>query len=70
MTVTSPTMASTATRIWVTARTRIGSRIRGARMLNSRAPMAIPVRNVPRMTVKTYVVLPVPDASSRVQVTW
>ena len=66
----SPTIASTATRIWVTARTRIGSFIRGARTLNSRAPMAIPVRNVPRMTVKTYVVLPVPDASSRVQVTW
>ena len=27
-------------------------------------------RNVARITVKTYVVLPVPDASSRVHVTW
>ena len=32
--------------------------------------MASPVRNVARMTVNTYVVLPVPEASSRVHVTW
>ena len=38
--------------------------------LNSIAPIAMPTRKIARITVKTYVVLPVPDASSRVQVTW
>ena len=34
------------------------------------APIAMPVRKIARITVNTYVVLPVPDASRRVQVTW
>ena len=48
-------------------RRRIGSRIRG-RMRTRRcsAPIARPDRNSTRMTVNTYVVLPVPEASSRV----
>ncbi len=34
------------------------------------APSAIPIRKQVRIVVKTYVVLPVPDASNRVHVTW
>jgi hypothetical protein len=34
------------------------------------APTAIPMRNTARIEVKTYVVLPEPDASSRVQRSW
>ena len=57
--------------IWVTARTRTGS--------PSRAPQDVEDRRrrwrsrrgtTARITVNTYVVLPVPEASSRVQVTW
>ena len=44
--------------------------IRERTTLKTRAPIASPVRNSARITVKTYVVLPVPDASIRVQRTW
>ena len=39
---TSPSIASTAATIWVTASSRIGSPSRGRRTLNSTAPMAMP----------------------------
>ena len=48
----------------------MGSRSRGRMRLKISAPIAIPVRKTARITVNTYVVLPVPDASSRVHVTW
>ncbi len=38
--------------------------------VKSTAPRAMPIRKIARMIVNTYVVLPVPDASSRVQSTW
>ncbi len=69
-TPTRPISASAATRIWVTASSRSGSRRRGRMTLNTIAPIAMPARKIARITVNTYVVLPVPDARRRVQVTW
>ena len=69
-TPTSPTITSTATTIWATARNRTGSPMRERTRLNTSAPRARPIRNTPRMTVNTYVVLPVPEARSRVHSTW
>ena len=48
----------------------MGFLIRLRSALKMRAPAAIPVRNTARIAVKTYVVLPVPDASKRVHRTW
>ena len=46
------------------------ARSAGGATLKIIAPIAMPTRKIARMIVNTYVVLPVPDASSRVQVTW
>ena len=64
------TNARAATVICAPARRRTGSPMRVRTRLKATAPRAIPTRNTARIIVKTYVVLPVPDANSRVQVTW
>ena len=43
--------------------------MRGRMTLKIVAPIVIPTRKIARMSVKTYVVFPVPEASNRVQVT-
>ena len=62
--------ARAATTTWARAIAPTGRPIRGRRTVNAAAPIAIPMRNVPRISVKTYVELPVPDDRSRVQSTW
>ena len=70
MTKTSPSSTSPPTTTWLSASSRSGSPSRERISPKIRAPMAIPARKVARITVKTYVVLPVPDARRRVHVTW
>ena len=48
----------------------IGCRTQRRVTANTVAPIVIPIRNIPRISVKTYVELPVPDDSSRVHRTW
>ena len=68
-TPTSPSRTSAATRICAAASSRTGSVIRGRMKLNNNAPIARPTRKIARMIVNTYVVFPVPEASSRVHST-
>ena len=69
-TKTRPASASAAAMTWLAARSRTGSPRRVRRSAKMIAPMVIPKRNVTRIVVKTYVVLPVPDARRRVHATW
>ena len=47
-----------------------GRPIRARTIEKKCAPSAMPIRNIARIKVKTYVELPVPDERSRVHRTW
>ncbi len=70
MTWTSPAIASPPTTTWAKAIRAIGWRTQRRVIVNNVAPIVIPIRNIPRISVKTYVELPVPDESRRVHSTW
>jgi hypothetical protein len=62
----SPARARAAAAIWLAANNRTDHRSASGSPRTT-APSASPMRNVVRIVVNTYVVLPVPDASSRVR---
>ena len=70
MTRTSPPIATAATITWAIAISPIGLRMLRRLYAKSVAPIVIPIRNIPRIRVKTYVELPVPDDRRRVHRTW
>ena len=69
-TPTSPTITSTATTIWATARNRTGSPMRGRTRLNTSAPEGEADQEDAQDHREDVRRVAVPDASSRVHSTW